>query len=356
MSATVTVSALAELESRAGASDADRELWLAERRAGITATEVKDLYLGKVKRQDLISLKLGLKKDTFSGNVYTEWGKAREPVIAAAALTRYGIRPESRVFHAADNPRFLASPDGVGINFDEELEIAEYKTSGKPIGTHTRAYADTGYRIQKMWGMRVTGARRCLYGHEPRLPDGEGGFKAGPLVFEWVEYDEALVAELEKVAVEFLAELDQQRDGDGPVIDEELDTLAVNYLRGLDDEKAGKALKESAYKAIWARVDAGEEMVHESALARVSFSPEVAEDRATSTVDEEAAEAAAPELYEAVEVAAAVAEDASVVLKRAQEAVAEHEKKFQVVTGSTRVVTKKAALRVTPIKQKGMAA
>jgi hypothetical protein len=183
-----------------------------------------------------------------------------------------------------------------------------------------------------------------------------GGFYAGELRFEWIEYDEALAAELEKVATEFLAELDKQRDGDGPVIDEELDTLAVDYLRGLDAEKDGKALKESAYKAIWARVDAGEEMVHESALARVSFSPEVAEDRETSTVDEEAAEAAAPELYEAVEAAGAVAEDAAVVLKRAQEAVSEHEKKFQVVTGSTRVVTKKAALRVTPVKQKGMAA
>jgi hypothetical protein len=295
VSAAVTVSALAELDSRAGASDANREVWLAERRAGITATEVKDLYLGKVKRQDLIGLKLGLKKDTFSGNVYTEWGKAREPVIAEAALTRYGIRAESRVFHAADNPRFLASPDGVGINFDEELEIAEYKTSGKPIGTHTKAYADTGYRIQKMWGMRVTGARRCLYGHETRLPDGEGGFKAGPLVFEWVEYDEALAAELEEVAVEFLAELDKQRDGDGPVIDEQLDTWGLDYLRGADAEKQGIVLKKSGYDAIYAEVSGDEPFLQESPMVRISFSP--GKTKVTEIPDKDAAIAAAPELH-----------------------------------------------------------
>ena len=349
MSAAVTVSALAELESRAGASDTDRTAWLSARLAGVTATEVRDLYLGKLKRQDLIKKKLSGKIDAELTAPVIVWGREREPIIAEAARARYGVMPETRVFRAADDPRKLASPDGVGVNFDEELFVAEYKTSAKNIGTDTKAFADSGYLFQMMWTMRVTGARRCLYGHELRISNGDRGYEAGELRFEWVEYDEALAAELEKVAVEFLAELDKQRDGDGPVIDEELDTLAVNYLRGAATEKDGKALKESAYKEIWARVDAGEQVVHESALARVSFSPEDSEDRETTSVDTEAAEAAAPALY-------AEFDRAQREVSKAQEAIAEHEKKFQVTTGTTRVVTKKAVLRITQPKQKGMAA
>lgn len=253
-----------------GPSDTDRDAWLAARRQGITATEVRDLYLGKISRADLIALKLGRRKDSFSGNAYTRWGNEREPVIAAEIERRYAIRPESRLVHAADNPRFLASPDGLGVDFDGDLVIDEIKTAGEPIPIGSEAYEKKGYRAQKTWQMRVTGARRCLYAWEIRNGSPQDGFSPGDLHFEWFEYDETLAAELEQIATDFLAALDAAAAEPfaEPEIDEQVDTHAVNYLRGLALEKEGAALKKSAYAAL---LQAG--VSQESPLARVTFTP-----------------------------------------------------------------------------------
>jgi hypothetical protein len=209
VTAAVVHPLLAELETRAGASDQDRELWLAERRAGITATEVRDLYMGKVRAADLIALKLGRKVDTFTGNDFTRWGTEREPVIAEMLERLYGIRPESRVFRAADNARFLASPDGVGVDpFDGVLVVSEIKTSGKSLGQGSEAFARTGYLAQMTWAMRVTGARVCRFACEERISVVGRGFVEG-VVDGWeVFYDEALAGELEVIASQFLADMD----------------------------------------------------------------------------------------------------------------------------------------------------
>lgn len=287
--------ALTDLLARAGASDTDRELWLAERAQGITATEIRDLVTGKKRQQNLIDLKLGRKTDTFTGNQYTDWGKKREPVIAAG-VRGMGIDPESRVFHGMKDSRHLASPDGIGVEFDGALVVSEIKTSGKDIRRGTADYDATGYELQMQWAMHVTGADRCLYVFEERISVA-GGFAAGQLFTEWVSRNEALVAELVTVADEFLAELDRQREDGAPVIDEVVDTHAVNYLRGLAAEKEGKALKETAYRAL---VEAG--VSQESPLARVTFTPgKPAGEFVEEVVDLEAAAAAHPKETAALE-------------------------------------------------------
>ena len=80
---TQTMGVLDELEARAGASDQDREQWLAERRRGVTATELRDIMLAS--NRDVAIADLVKKKregDRFTGNAYTDWGNDREPVIA----------------------------------------------------------------------------------------------------------------------------------------------------------------------------------------------------------------------------------------------------------------------------------
>lgn len=292
---TTLTGALAELEGRAGASDRDRAAWLAERATGVTATEVRDLVIGAKRQDDLIAIKLGRKEDTFSGNQYTDWGKLREPVIAEA-LRGVGIEPESRVFHGKQNSRHLASPDGVGVNFYGDLIVSEIKTSSKRPYFGTAAYNETGYELQMQWVMHVTGATRCYYVLEERVGT-PGSFSPGEMSSTWIERDEVKIAELVKVADDFLAELDRQREEGGPVIDEALDTHAVNYLRGLAEEKAGKALKETAYKAL---VAAGKSQ--ESPLARVTFTPgKPAEEFTEDVIDLEAAAAALPKETAALE-------------------------------------------------------
>lgn len=380
MSAAV-VTLPAELEARAGASDKDRPAWLNERAHGCTATEVRDLYLkrhgypGKTEEQ-LIAEKLpfllaaspaeveAAAAGGFGGNKFTAWGNTREPVIAEQLREHFGMLPESRVFRSASNPRYLASPDGVRVGDGGRLEVAEIKTSGADIAPGTDAYRKKGYDIQQTWVCGVLEAWRSLYAWEQHDGDWQdrGGQFPEPEPLDlfvptaWVSFDADLFGELVAIADHFLERLDAAlaaaRAGEEPVIDEELDTLAVNYLRGLDLEKEAKALKEPAFRAMFERLDAGEPVVQESGLARVSFTPAVVETKQVFERDWVAAKAAAPAgLYERLEQAQHDVEQAQEALAREQLLVDEHEANFVVLAGTEDVVVKKAALRVTAARE-----
>jgi hypothetical protein len=370
VSAAVESRVLADLEARAGASDKDRARWLYERAHGVTATQVRDLYqkahgFHGITVEELIAEKLPfLLAETdeqieaaaaggFQGNAYTAWGNEREPVIAEQLRESHGMQPESRVFRSIANPRHLASPDGIRVDVHGRIDVAEIKTAGKPVPVGSRAYVEKGYGIQQTWTTGVVGALGSLYAwelREGRPGEFESGHPFGVDV-EWVEFDAALFAELVVLADHFLERLDAAlaaaRAGEGPAIDEELDTLAVNYLRGLDLEKEAKALKEPAYRAMFDRLDAGEAVVQESPLARVSFTPAVVEEEPVFGIDEDAARAANPELYRRRDLAQEELDSAREALGVEALAVAAHETAFARQTGTERVVKKKAALRVT---------
>ena len=287
--------ALVDLEARAGASDQDREAWLAERRSGLTATGIKELWMRKLGRksystaQEMIDEKLGRVEDTFTGNKYTRWGVDREPVIAAQ-LAGEGFTEEHRVFGAAANSCHLASPDGLAFDFDENLVLLEIKTAGYDLPPGSAEFDAKGYEFQCQWQMYVCGAQRVRFVVEERIEEPDGSFSPGPLHRHWVERDDELIAQLIVCADEFLAELERQRAGEGPVIDEEVDTHALNYLRAIGEEKTWAALKKSSYTAL---IEAG--ISQESGLARVTFTPgKPAGEFVEEVVDLEAAEAAHP--------------------------------------------------------------
>lgn len=347
-----------ELEARAGASDRDREAWLSERRAGVTATEVRDLWLERhgrsshASRRDLIGRKLGRAPERdLSGVPEVRWGRDREPVIAAEARRRFGVAPESRVFRARDAPRWLASPDGVGVDFDGAIFVSEIKTAAGDIAPGSELFEAKGYRAQITWAMVVTGARRCLYAHEYRLGSRATGFRPGEQRFWWVEWDAELAAELVEIAEGFLAEMDAAAVADAvaePVIDEELDALAAGYLRGLDLERQARALREPAYRAMLDRLDTEQPVVQESPLARVSFTPALVEERPVFEVDQARARAAAPGgLYERLEQAEDDLRQAQEAVEREQAAVTAHEAEFIAQAGTERVTVKRSTLRVT---------
>ena len=280
--------ALQDLQERAGASDEDREAWLAERRQGVTATELAKIMTAGSREQairDLVKQKREV--DSFTGNAYTEWGKHREPIIAAD-LAGFGVIPESRVFHSASNPRFLASPDGLSVDFDGQLVLDEIKTSGKAIPKGSAALAEKGYEWQMQWCCHVTGAIgswlnvELRYGHPA-----EGEFEAGPRSREWFPRDDGMIAQLIEVAEQVLALMDADET---PVINEVVDTHAVNYLRAIDEEKKWAALKKQEYASL---VELG--ISQESPLARVTITPAIpAEEIAEEVVDLDVAEAEYP--------------------------------------------------------------
>lgn len=223
MSPVSTSPVLADLESRAGASDNDRELWLAERREGITATEVRDLYVRAKSTAKLIALKLEqeVEKDLGAYIPRIRYGKDREPVIAEK-LRGEGFVPESRVFHHPDNSRHLASPDGTRVDFDEHLEVSEIKTDEHGIAPGDEAWDRVGYSIQAQWVMYVTGAVACRFAVEDCIRTTDG-FEPGDLRRYWVNRDDELIAELVTMADEFLAAMDDMRENG-------IDPVAVSLL------------------------------------------------------------------------------------------------------------------------------
>ncbi|MFD5599211.1 YqaJ viral recombinase family protein [Leucobacter sp. NPDC058333] len=278
--------ALVDLESRAGASDKDREAWLAERAGGVTATELAKIMIAPNRELAIADLvKKKREGDPFTGNAYTEWGNLREPVIAAH-LAGYGVAAESRVFHAADNSRYLASPDGVSVDFDGNIVLDEIKTTGKPLPKGSAALAEKGYEWQMQWLNLVTGAIGCWLNVEMRHGR-PGEFLAGELSREWFPRDEGMIAQLVEVADMVLAAMDTPA---APVINDEVDTHAVNYLRAKDEAKAWAELQSKHYDAL---VELG--ISQESSLARVTITPgKPATEFDDEVVDLAAAEAAHP--------------------------------------------------------------
>lgn len=324
---------LVDLEARAGASDQDRAAWLAERRQGVTATEIRDVMLAGSREQAIRDLvKKKREGDPFTGNAYTEWGKEREPIIAAK-LAGVGMRPESRVFHAAVNSRHLASPDGLAVDFDGDLTLHEIKTTGKPLTKGSQALAEKGYEWQMDWCCYVMGATGCWLDWEMRFGQ-PGSFSAGPLERDWFPRDDERIAEMIAVADEILAAMD---DEPAP-INEEVDTHAVNYLRAIEEEKAWAALKKESYDAL---IDLG--ISQESALARVTITPgKPAAEFEEEVVDLDAAAAAHPKETAQLERAKARV----VKLQAAWDALAnEHKKTVLTKSSATRGRAKVTAVK-----------
>lgn len=216
-SLTLTGGRLHRLESRSGASDENREEWLAERRLGITATEMAKLWRSRNLQKSME--KLAVEKltgaEAFAGNIYTQWGVDREPAIAQTVHSSHGIKPETRVFRAAQNTRWLASPDGVLMKPDGDVWMCEIKTSGSDITIGSKGFHQKRYLAQMVWGMGVLGASKCLYAWEYRLDGPNGGFSPGSHQEEWVPFaaHQELWLELQMIADKFLVELDAQVAG-----------------------------------------------------------------------------------------------------------------------------------------------
>jgi len=93
---------------------------------------------------------------SFSGNAYTDHGRAREPEIARWVRSVYGIEPSVDLFHALGNQRHLATPDGIRVR-DGVIELAEIKTTTKAWRSIPRSYLR-----QVWWQQYVLGAERTL--------------------------------------------------------------------------------------------------------------------------------------------------------------------------------------------------
>lgn len=181
--------------SRMVTDGSDEAAWLRARSRGITATDVAKL--NSVNAIPTAALEK-LRGSSFTGNVYTEHGKTREPVIAGWVKEHFSIEPSSALFHSEQESRHLATPDGIGV-VEETLILAEIKTSQKPFEG-----VPAGYLRQVYWQQYVLGAERTLFvweQHENFVP-----VSSTPKHL-WIERDERAIRDLVYLANGLIGEL-----------------------------------------------------------------------------------------------------------------------------------------------------
>lgn len=135
----------------------------------------------------------------FSGNAYTNHGRLREPEIARWVAATHGIQPSSALFHAEVEKRHLATPDGVVVDTQGRIILAEIKTTNKAWRSIPRSYLR-----QVWWQQHVLGAERTLVAweqHDGFVPVGDEPRCA------WVDRDEAEIARLVTLATALIDEL-----------------------------------------------------------------------------------------------------------------------------------------------------
>ncbi len=175
------------------ADSSDRVTWLRERSRGVTATDAARLASA---RSIEAAAADKLHGSRFTGNAFTDHGRARETHIAAWVLSEHGIPSNRSLFHAPTERRHLATPDGVACDKSGRLQLAEIKTTTKSWRTIPR-----GYLRQVWWQQYVLGAERTLVVweiHRDFVP------VAADPHYRWVDRDDAEIARLVSLADELL--------------------------------------------------------------------------------------------------------------------------------------------------------
>ena len=209
--------------------------WYGQRMEGITATEVRDLAKGyKSSRNKIAREKLTGDRANLAGKPAVEYGKLREPLIAAWVQRRFGI-PASDLLYVQDaDPRYLATPDGVEVDeYLGKVFVSEVKTSkhdltpgrmkdgvlvltkgpGGKWYLQDNYFAGTGYYDQMQWQMYVMGAERTLFAWEQHDDDWTEWPTRAPRTLSdepgwcWVLRDDKRITELKLIADEFLEEV-----------------------------------------------------------------------------------------------------------------------------------------------------
>ena len=173
------------------ARSSDRELWLAARGEGVTATMVAHASTPAGFAETIARID---DPQPIQSNAYMEWGNFREPFIALEVKDRFGIMPNEWLI-AKDSGLdrwMMATPDGLSL---DHTVIAEIKTSGKPLDS-----IPIRYRRQMQWQLHCTSAERVLFCWELRLEGPEGFVPDFDIHTQWVERDEDMIRGLVKVA------------------------------------------------------------------------------------------------------------------------------------------------------------
>ena len=313
-----------------------REPWMAQRRGGLTATDIRDWPVPSLRRKIMTEKVTG--EDTRDGSFrvagsqytlddYAHHGQVREDSISAWVEATFGIQPSKHVYSHPSNPRWLATPDGMYVEpfsagyapGTADAVISEIKTHGKslkpgPLDADnvlrfvepSSAFAKERFYRQVQWQMLVMNAQRTLFVWEVRGTerDHEAGIwmPEGAPEWCWIERDQEFIDRLVEEATDALAQIDAAVTanalGELPVASDvptEHAVLMAEYLRALDAEKVAAAAKVKAWdalKAIYLADDMPDDSI-DAGFARLTTSTSQGTKK---VIDREGMEAKAPAL------------------------------------------------------------
>jgi hypothetical protein len=178
------------------ADSLDREAWLTARAEGITASDAAKL----AKASSIDSIVKAKFHNDFVGNSATEWGLQREEFL----LNWAGFSQNTFLYASADEPRFMATPDGILMSeVDGTIQLCQAKTSSKPLTSIPPNYAR-----QVQWEMMVMDADSVWLvweQHQDFVPVDLEPIKV------LIHRDEKVIAELKELGYELLARLESAK-------------------------------------------------------------------------------------------------------------------------------------------------
>ncbi|MGV0412369.1 YqaJ viral recombinase family protein [Corynebacterium marquesiae] len=187
----------------------NEDAWHEYRRQHLTSTELAGLHLSKTARawQELREQKETGKR--WGGNQYTEWGTAREPILAPLV-----VEVDSRLVYNADpqtiivnrnNDEICGTPD---LYSEDGAVIGEIKTAKHQFaGGEFHDWCPDRYYLQIQANMWNSGAEACVLLVEYYKEQG-GVFTPDGYEYQVIEYDPKVVKELEATAEDWFDWLD----------------------------------------------------------------------------------------------------------------------------------------------------
>lgn len=185
------------------------EEWHEFRRQHLTSTELAGIHLSKTARawQELREEKES--GDRWGGNQYTEWGKAREPILAPLVVEvdsrlNYNAEPQTIIVNR-NNDMVCGTPD----LFSEDGEvIGEIKTAKHQFtGGKFHDWCPDRYYLQIQANMWHTEAEACVLLVE-YYQEQDGEFSPVEYEYQVIHYDPAVVKEMKTTADEWFDWLD----------------------------------------------------------------------------------------------------------------------------------------------------
>jgi hypothetical protein len=190
--------------------------WYKAREYGVSATTVAKAASGPGGYDSELKRALHPEDNVIEDNAYMRFGRDYEEWIVNGLPHEYKIRPNDWLIAAAEQPRHLATPDG--LNEDWSV-IAEVKTTGVDWDKGLDRGMIPGdipiqYRRQVQWQLYVTGADFCVFAWLLRMQTDSGEFVPAwmqPKHFI-IQPDEDMIADLIEVAHRFVTDFNNYKE------------------------------------------------------------------------------------------------------------------------------------------------